>query len=89
MFECDDLSSVETNNKKTLDYLEIFKGSDQLFNIMTEYLKLRNEYDEPLDAKKMRLLAEKHLVSKEHDYVRAESLMRTALKIMKACNGLL
>ena len=82
------MSSFEVENKKQVDYLAIFKDSSELYEVMTEYLKLKNEYDEPLDAKRLRSKAEECLRMETCDYPRAFRLMKTALKIMKACNGL-
>lgn len=82
------MSYFESENEKQEDYLAIYKDSAELYEIMKEYLKLSSEYEEPLDAKRMRMMAEKCLQTEDCDYQRAFRIMKTALKIMKACNGI-
>ncbi|MFW9924365.1 MAG: hypothetical protein ACFFDW_13870 [Candidatus Thorarchaeota archaeon] len=78
----------EVEKKNQIDYIRIFKADNELFDLMTEYLKLKNNYHEPKDAEKFRQLAEQHLTDEIIDYEKASRLMKTAYKIIKACNGL-
>ena len=82
------MSSCDIENERQVDYLSLFKNSNELYKLITEYLKLKSEYDEPLDAKKMRTKAEEFLRKKDCDYQKVLRLMKTALKIMKSCNGI-
>ena len=68
--------------------LVISEKSTELFELLTEYLTLKNSYDEPKDAQKMREKAEECLQNELMDYDRAYNLLKIALKIMKACNGI-
>ncbi|MHA1245596.1 MAG: hypothetical protein ACTSXA_15030 [Candidatus Heimdallarchaeota archaeon] len=49
---------------------------------------MTKEYDEIRDAKKVRQKADEYLYGEEKNLKRALSLMRLAVKILKACNGL-
>lgn len=82
------MSSFDVERKKPLDMLIISENNNELFELMTEYLKLRNNYEEPIDAKKMRVKAEEYLHEESIDYDRAYNLLKLAMKIMKACNGI-
>ena len=67
--------------KNRIDYLLISQDSMELFNHMTEYLKLIGNYDEPENAKKLRLQAEGLLVTNDIDYERVLQLIDVATKI--------
>ncbi len=82
------MSRFDVERKKPLDMLIISKNNNELFVLLTEYLTLRNNYDEPLDARRMRERAEECLREELLDYDRAYRLLRLAMKIMKACNGI-
>ena len=82
------MSSFEVEQKKQLDMLVISEKNYELFELLTEYLKLKNNYQEPKDAMKMREKAEECLKHEFMDCDKAYSLMKIAMKIMKACNGL-
>ncbi len=82
------MSRFDVERKKPLDILIISKNNNELFVLLTEYLTLRNNYDEPLDARRMRERAEECLREELLDYDRAYRLLRLAMKIMKACNGI-
>ena len=82
------MSRFDVERKKPLDMLIISKNNNELFVLLTEYLTLRNNYDEPLDARRMRERAEECLREELLDYDRAFRLLRLAMKIMKACNGI-
>ncbi|MHA1156853.1 MAG: hypothetical protein ACTSQK_12165 [Candidatus Heimdallarchaeota archaeon] len=82
------MSSFDVERKKPLDMLIISENNNELFELLTEYLKLRYAYDEPLDAKRMRERAEECLREELLDYDRAYKLLKLAMKIMKACNGI-
>ena len=82
------MSSFETETKNQLDMLVISEKNNELFELLTEYLTLKNNYDEPIDARKMREKAEECLRDDFIDYDRAYNLLKIAIKIMKACNGI-
>jgi transcription elongation factor Elf1 len=56
--------------------------------VINEYWSLAKEYDEIKDAKKVRRKAEEYLYCEPKDLDRALNLMRLAVKILKACNGI-
>lgn len=80
--------SSEIEKKNQIDYITIYKADNELFDLMTEYLKLKNSYPEPKDAEKFRELAEEFLTGENLDYEKASRFMKTAYKIIKACNDI-
>ncbi len=82
------MSSCDNKRKKTLDMLLISIRNNELFELLKEYLRLKNNFEEPIDAKKMRERAEECLQEDLLDYARAYKLLKLATKILKACNGI-
>ena len=82
------MSSSDAERKKPLDMLIISKNNNALFELLIEYLKLRDNFEEPLDATKLRIKVEECLQEELIDYDRAYNLLKLAMKIMKACNGI-
>lgn len=82
------MSSFDVERKKPLDMLNISKNNNELFELLTEYIELRNSFEEPVDAKKLRVKAEECLQEESIDYDRACNLLKLAMKIMKTCNGI-
>ena len=60
----------------------------EIVTLINEYWDLAEEYDETRDAKKVRAKADEYLYGESKDLNRALNLMRLAVKILKACNGL-
>ncbi|NHJ48523.1 MAG: hypothetical protein FK733_12130 [Asgard group archaeon] len=77
------MSTSESNKKRLLDFQEISRDSEELFEIMLEYLKLRSTLKEPIEAEQMRKQAEEFLVGETQDYDLAIKLMKTALIFLK------
>ena len=82
------MSTGESNKKRILNYQEISRDSEELFEIMLEYLKLRNRNFEPIEAKILRKQAEDYLLRDVPDYESAILLMISALKIMQVYDEL-
>ena len=82
------MSTGESNKKRILNYQEISQDSEELFEIMLEYLKLRNRNFEPIEAKILRKQAEDYLLRDVPDYESAILLMISALKIMQVYDEL-
>ena len=78
------MSSSKERKHRKLDFLDIHNNATELYDAMTEYLKLKDKYQEPLDARRLRVQAEESLKTNEHDYDEAYNYFNTALKVMKA-----
>ena len=72
---CQDCFPQEVNENK------------EIVSLIKEYWHLAKEYNETGDAKKVRLKADEYLYGDDKDLKRALRLMRLAVKILKACNG--
>jgi hypothetical protein len=81
--EVTNMSTSESNKKRLVDFQEISQGSEELFEIMLEYLKLRSILKEPVEAEQMRKQAEEYLVGEIQDYTLAIKLMKKALIFFK------
>ena len=82
------MSTSESNKKRLINYQEISQDSEELFEIMLEYLKLKNTNFEPIEAVTLRKQAEGYILSDVPDYESAILLMLSALKIMKVYSEL-
>jgi hypothetical protein len=82
------LSTSESNKKRLINYQEISQDSEELFEIMLAYLKLKNMNFEPIEAAALRKQAEGFILSDVPDYESAILLMLSALKIMKVYSEL-
>lgn len=60
----------------------------EIVSLVKEYWNLAKEHDETRDAKKVRQKADEYLYGDSKDLGRALRLMRLAVKILKACNGI-
>ncbi len=74
------------NNCQDCFTLPVNKNKE-IVSLIQEYWNLTKEYDETRDAKKVRQKADEYLYGEEKNLKRALSLMRLAVKILKACNG--
>ncbi|MHA1124135.1 MAG: hypothetical protein ACTSO7_00495 [Candidatus Heimdallarchaeota archaeon] len=63
------------------------RENKEIVSLINEYWDLAKEYDETRDAKKVRQKADEYLYGDDRNLKRALSLMRLAVKILKACNG--
>ncbi|NHJ40182.1 MAG: hypothetical protein FK731_09140 [Asgard group archaeon] len=82
------MSTNESNKKRIINYQEISRDSEELFEIMLEYMKLKNGNFEPIEAKILRQQAEDYILRDIPDYDSAILLMISALKIMQVYNEL-
>ncbi|NHK30665.1 MAG: hypothetical protein FK730_04895 [Asgard group archaeon] len=82
------MSTSESNKKRLINYQEISRDSEELFEIMLEYLKMKNMNFEPIEAAVLRKQAEGYILSDAPDYESAILLMLSALKIMKVYSEL-
>ena len=80
--------ATESSKKRLVDFQEISQDSDEVFDIMLEYMKLKISFSEPLEAELFRKQAESFLGEETRNYETIKRLMVTALKIMKACHHL-
>ena len=60
----------------------------EIVSLISEYWDLAKEYDETRDAKKVRAKADEYLYGESQDFHKALKMMRLAVKILKACNGI-
>jgi hypothetical protein len=78
------MATSESKNKRLVDFKEISQDSEELYEIMLEYFKLRVTIDEPADAKNLRETAERYLTFDNQDYDMATKFMKAALAYLKA-----
>ncbi len=78
------MSSTKTKKHRKLDFLDIQNNATELYDTMTEYLILKNKYEEPTDVKRLRIQAEETLKVNDLNYDQAYNYFSTALKLMKA-----
>ncbi|NPE09426.1 MAG: hypothetical protein GNW80_14160 [Asgard group archaeon] len=79
------MSSFDIKNNQDLDYQET---ASQFYEALTEYLILKDRYEEPIEAVNLRKQAEETLRLDHNDYITAFNFLSTALKLFKAYNDL-
>jgi hypothetical protein len=77
------MSTSESSKKRLLDFQEISRDSEELFEIMLEYLKLVSIKSEPTEAEQIRKHAEEYMIGDNLNYDQAIKLMKTALIFLK------
>ncbi len=75
------MSSFDVKNKQNLDYQEM---ASQFYKVLTEYLILKDRYEEPVEAIDLRNQAEEALKLDQSNYITAFNFISTALKLFKA-----
>ncbi len=78
------MSSTKTKRHRKLDFLDIQNNATELYDTMIEYLILKEKYEEPMDAKRLRIQAEETMKVNDQNYDQAYNYFSTAMKLMKA-----
>jgi hypothetical protein len=81
------MSSEDVKNTCRDCFPQPVNENKEIISLIKEYWDLAKNYDETRDAKKVRQKADEYLYGDEKDLKRALRLMRLAVKILKACNG--
>jgi hypothetical protein len=82
------MSSFDVERNQELDYQENEENATQFYQVLTEYLILKDKHEEPTNAMNLRLQAEDVLKEDENNYSEALSFIATALKLFKAFNNI-
>ena len=81
------MSLEDVKNKCQDCFPQPVSENKEIGSLMNEYWNLAKEFNETRDAKKVRQKADEYLYGDSKDLGRVLRLMRLAVKILKACNG--